>query len=146
MRKKHDELTQAFKDKNRKLLQTQELYDKLKRKAMFGQLQGAAEDAIDSTLQAASGGMNSFIDNSQNHATYPESGDTYGQLHSTIQEQPRASASYQPAGTSQGQGGTWFRTVGAQCMLFPSAVIENCCLICPSGYPHHPFDTSSTSW
>ncbi|KUI68396.1 E3 ubiquitin-protein ligase CCNB1IP1 [Cytospora mali] len=51
LRRKNDELTQAYKDKNRKLLQTQELYDKLKRKAMLGQIQDAATDAVDTTLQ-----------------------------------------------------------------------------------------------
>ncbi|KUI55206.1 hypothetical protein VP1G_02536 [Cytospora mali] len=55
LRRKNDELTQAYKDKNRKLLQTQELYDKLKRKAMLGQIQDAATDAVDTTLQ---GGVN----------------------------------------------------------------------------------------
>ncbi|ORY59469.1 uncharacterized protein BCR38DRAFT_303365, partial [Pseudomassariella vexata] len=50
--RKNDELAQAFKEKNRKLLQTQELYDKLKRKAMMGQMQDAAENAVDSTLNA----------------------------------------------------------------------------------------------
>lgn len=51
LRRKNDELTQAYKDKNRKLLQTQELYDKLKRKAMLGHIQDAASDAVDTTLQ-----------------------------------------------------------------------------------------------
>lgn len=55
LRRKNDELTQAYKDKNRKLLQTQELYDKLKRKAMLGHIQDAASDAVDTTLQ---GGIN----------------------------------------------------------------------------------------
>lgn len=52
LRRKNDELTRAYKDKNRKLLQAQELYDKLKRKAMLGQIQDAASDAVDTTLQA----------------------------------------------------------------------------------------------
>ena len=51
--RKNEELAQAFKEKSRKLLQTQELYDKLKRKAMLGQMQDAASEAIDSTIQAA---------------------------------------------------------------------------------------------
>ena len=54
LRAKNDELTQAYKEKNRKLLQTQESYDKLKRKAMLGQIQDAACDAVDTTLQGAS--------------------------------------------------------------------------------------------
>lgn len=51
LRRKNDELNQAYKDKSRKLLQTQELYDKLKRRAMLGQIQDAASDAVDTTLQ-----------------------------------------------------------------------------------------------
>lgn len=55
LRRKYDELAQAYKDKNRKLLQAQELYDKLKRKAMLGQIQDAASDAVDTTLQGGPG-------------------------------------------------------------------------------------------
>lgn len=55
LRRKNDELTRAYKDKNRKLLQAQELYDKLKRKAMLGQIQDAASDAVDTTLQGGAG-------------------------------------------------------------------------------------------
>lgn len=50
LRRKNDELSFANKEKNRKLLQTQELYDKLKRKAMVGHIQDAASDAVDTTL------------------------------------------------------------------------------------------------
>ena len=50
LRRKNDELVQAYKDKSRKLLQTQELYDKAKRKAEIGLIQRAASDAVDSTL------------------------------------------------------------------------------------------------
>jgi hypothetical protein len=53
LRKKHDELQHAFREKNRKYLQTQELYDKLKRRAMLGQVQNAATDAVDNTIQAS---------------------------------------------------------------------------------------------
>lgn len=54
LRRKNEELAQAYKEKNRKLLQTQELYDKLKRKAMLGHIQDAASDAVDTTLQETS--------------------------------------------------------------------------------------------
>lgn len=54
LRRKNEELAQAYKEKNRKLLQTQELYDKLKRKAMLGHIQDAASDAVDTTLQGTS--------------------------------------------------------------------------------------------
>ncbi|KAH8194926.1 hypothetical protein TruAng_010911 [Truncatella angustata] len=56
LHRKNDELTQALKDKNKKFMQTQELYDKLKRKAMMGQMQHAAEDAVDLNLHTATGG------------------------------------------------------------------------------------------
>ncbi|KAF5661844.1 e3 ubiquitin ligase ccnb1ip1 [Fusarium heterosporum] len=52
LRRKHDELSRAFKDKSRKVLQLQELYDKVKRKAELGHIQRAASDAVDSTIQA----------------------------------------------------------------------------------------------
>lgn len=50
LRRKNNELSLAYKEKSRKLLQTQELYDKLKRKAMLGHIQDAASDAVDNTL------------------------------------------------------------------------------------------------
>jgi E3 ubiquitin-protein ligase CCNP1IP1 len=53
IRRKNEELIQAFRDKSRKLLQTQELYDKLKRRDMLGQVQNAASDAVDHTIQAS---------------------------------------------------------------------------------------------
>ena len=53
LRRKNDELVQAYKEKTRKLLQTQELYDKLKRKAMLGQMQDAAESAAESVLHGS---------------------------------------------------------------------------------------------
>ena len=53
LRRKHEELGQAFREKSRKQLQTQELYDKLKRRAMLGQVQNAASDAVDHTIQAS---------------------------------------------------------------------------------------------
>ncbi|KAM0282725.1 hypothetical protein ACHAQH_002923 [Verticillium albo-atrum] len=51
VRRKYEELGQAYKEKSRKLLQTQELYDRVKRKAEMGQMQAAACDAVDSHLQ-----------------------------------------------------------------------------------------------
>ena len=53
LRHKNEELIQAFREKSRKHLQTQELYDKLKRRAMLGQVQNAASDAVDHTIQAS---------------------------------------------------------------------------------------------
>ncbi|CAM1511076.1 Fc.00g085890.m01.CDS01 [Cosmosporella sp. VM-42] len=73
LRRKNEELNQAYREKTRKLLQTQELYDKVKRKAEMGHIQRAASDAVDSTLQTGShanpgfpGGLpgNKFSENS----------------------------------------------------------------------------------
>lgn len=48
--RKNEELAQAFREKSRRLLQTQELYDKVKRKAEMGDIQRAACDAVDSSI------------------------------------------------------------------------------------------------
>lgn len=53
MRRKNEELAQACRDKSRRLLQTQELYDKVKRKAEISQIQRAASDAVDTSLHVA---------------------------------------------------------------------------------------------
>lgn len=145
LQKKHDELTHAFKEKNRKLLQTQELYDKLKRKAMLGQMQNAAEDAVDSTLHATSAGFAGFMDSNQTHSPYQEQDTSYGQnqSHNTLGEQPRVTTSYQPSTMSQALGGSWFRTVGAQCKDC-STTTPSTSLTYDSRYSHHALDTSST--
>lgn len=70
LRRKNEELTQAYKEKNRKLLQTQELYDKLKRKAMLGQIQDAASDAVDTTLQNAAASGTSYADQIESQGLY----------------------------------------------------------------------------
>jgi E3 ubiquitin-protein ligase CCNP1IP1 len=53
LRRKNEELIQALREKSRKHLQTQELYDKLKRRARLGQVQNAASDAVDQNIQAS---------------------------------------------------------------------------------------------
>lgn len=53
LRRKNEDLSQNVREKNRKLLQTQELYDKLKRRDMLGQVQNAASDAVDHTIHAS---------------------------------------------------------------------------------------------
>jgi len=53
LRRKNEELAQAFRGKSRKHSQTQELYDKLKRRVMLGQVQNAASDAVDHTINAS---------------------------------------------------------------------------------------------
>jgi regulator of replication initiation timing len=49
---KNEELLHAYRDKSRKLLQTQELYDKVKRKAEVGQMETAASRAVDSAMRS----------------------------------------------------------------------------------------------
>lgn len=53
LRRKNEELAQAFRDKSRKHSQTQELYDKLKRRVMLSQVQNAASDAVDHTIHTS---------------------------------------------------------------------------------------------
>lgn len=52
LRRKNEEIGQAFKEKSRKVLQLQELYDKVKRRAELGQIRKAASAAVDLTLEA----------------------------------------------------------------------------------------------
>jgi len=65
LRRKNEELIQALREKSRKQLQTQELYDKLKRRAMLGEVQNAALDAVDHNIQA-SVIANRFVDREDN--------------------------------------------------------------------------------
>ncbi|KAI0148233.1 hypothetical protein F4776DRAFT_660404 [Hypoxylon sp. NC0597] len=113
LRRKNDELAQAYKEKNRKLLQIQELYDKLKRKAMLGQIQDAAEDAIDSTLHGQSVGETQFDSGSQNTLAYQDSVSPYGQRNTAPYEQQRVPAGYHNQ-TRQNYSTSWPRTIGAQ--------------------------------
>lgn len=53
LRRKNEEIAQAYKEKSRKQMQTQELYDKLKRLSMLGQVQDAASEAVDDNIQAS---------------------------------------------------------------------------------------------
>ncbi|KAI0482127.1 hypothetical protein GGR56DRAFT_684639 [Xylariaceae sp. FL0804] len=89
LRKKNDELAQAYKEKNRKLLQCQELYDKLKRKAMLGQMQGAAEDAVDSTLHGASFDTSGPEDGLHAADNYQVHGTPFGQHRPALYDQQR---------------------------------------------------------
>ena len=71
MRRKNEELVQAYREKNRKLLQTQELYDKVKRKADMGNIQRAACDAVDSSLNYANQHMASGPGDTEDPYHYP---------------------------------------------------------------------------
>lgn len=70
LRRKNEEILNALREKTRKHLQTQELYDKLKRRAMLGQVQDAASDAVDHTIQA-SVAANHFVDRVGNQNMRP---------------------------------------------------------------------------
>ncbi|KAI5861664.1 hypothetical protein GGS23DRAFT_606208 [Durotheca rogersii] len=117
LRRKNEELTQAYKEKNRKLLQTQELYDKLKRKAMLGQMQDAAEDAVDSTLHGPIGEA-PFDGAGQGGGRDPmgfqEHGSPYGRQQPGPQERQGISTGYQTRATTQEHASAWPRNVGHQ--------------------------------
>ncbi|RCI14733.1 hypothetical protein L249_7083 [Ophiocordyceps polyrhachis-furcata BCC 54312] len=51
IRRKNEELAQAYKQKSRKLLQTLELYNRLKRKEEIGRIRRAASNAVESTYR-----------------------------------------------------------------------------------------------
>lgn len=70
LRRKNEELSAAYKDKNRKLLQTSELYDKLKRKSMLGHIHDAASDAVDTTLHSGLAMGPQSTDLNANHGIY----------------------------------------------------------------------------
>ncbi|KAG9229357.1 cyclin B1 interacting protein-like protein 1 [Amylocarpus encephaloides] len=53
LRRKNEELSLAFREKSRKYLQTQEMFDKMKRRSMLGHVQGAAADAVEESIQAS---------------------------------------------------------------------------------------------
>lgn len=52
-RRKNQELDQALRERTRKHVHTQELYDKLKAKTMMNQMQNAVVDAVDESIQAS---------------------------------------------------------------------------------------------
>jgi E3 ubiquitin-protein ligase CCNP1IP1 len=115
IRKKYDELLQTYREKNRKLLQTQELYDKLKRKAMLGQVQDAAEDAVESTLQIPSISNNRVGSESQDLPYFQSRDAFHGQYASGNHEQQRGIGAYtQPQANIPAHAGSWPRTFGAQ--------------------------------
>jgi hypothetical protein len=100
-------ISRAYRDKSRKLLQTQELYDKVKRKAELSRhMQVAVSDAADSSLQNASEGQESherrgfrrFYDTS-----LPER--SYGDLNNT--ERHQSSQLNQINSRSSLGGSTW---------------------------------------
>ncbi|KAI1280058.1 hypothetical protein F5Y07DRAFT_387274 [Xylaria sp. FL0933] len=112
LRKKHDELLQTCKEKNRKLLQTQELYDKLKRKAMLGQVQDAAEDAVESSLQVPP--VNSNMPESQ-EIPYFQSRDTLYRQPTSLHDSRLGIGAYNYPKADVPTGvGNWPRTFASQ--------------------------------
>ncbi|KAI0450859.1 hypothetical protein F5B21DRAFT_489012 [Xylaria acuta] len=113
LRKKYEELLQTCKEKNRKLLQTQELYDKLKRKAMLGQVQDAAEDAVELTLQAPL--VNDKDVEPQEFSYFPSRDTLYGQSASSLHGKQQGTGTYShPQANVPPHIGNWPRTFGAQ--------------------------------
>jgi E3 ubiquitin-protein ligase CCNP1IP1 len=98
---KNEELFQALRDKTKKCLQTQELYDKLKRRAMMGQVQDAASDAVDYTIQA-SAAINRLVDDSQIHGQHRQQHLPISSVQSGSLRQPQARviSSMKPLSTS----------------------------------------------
>jgi hypothetical protein len=127
LRRKNDELVQALKDKNKKLLQTQELYDKLKRKAMMGQMQHAAEDAADSSLQAATGlgGESNYgHDSGGIPPAIGHSPDLPHQFfHRPLDDVPRGSHMNPAPAYNPPLYGTWTKSGGAR-RLYPFSLIN----------------------
>ncbi|KAI0173343.1 hypothetical protein GGR52DRAFT_590485 [Hypoxylon sp. FL1284] len=113
IRRKYDEMTQAYKEKNRKYLQIQELYDKLKRKAMLGQMQNAAEDAADSTLHGSFENPQQFEGGSHNTTGFNEH-TPYRQHRQAFYEHERPSNGFQTQMATQNPGSIWPRVMGAQ--------------------------------
>jgi E3 ubiquitin-protein ligase CCNP1IP1 len=52
LQRKNDELAGAYQDKSRKLFQTQELYNKVKKRAELSQIERAAIDAVDNSTRS----------------------------------------------------------------------------------------------
>ncbi|KAI0135010.1 hypothetical protein F4814DRAFT_399656 [Daldinia grandis] len=114
LRRKNDELAHAYKEKNRKLLQIQELYDKLKQRAMLGQMQDAAEDAVDSALHGQSLDRAQFESAGQSPAEYQDHGTPYAHHRPALHEQHRMSTGYHHQGIRQDHSNPWSRTAGIQ--------------------------------
>lgn len=118
LRRQNDELTVAYKEKNRKLLQTQELYDKLKRKAMLGHIQDAASDAIDTTLHGDPALAVHRIDRVESQGNCNQQfGTPYGATrYADRLDQSTAVPGPTRMGPPGGQNATWARSAPPQSM------------------------------
>jgi E3 ubiquitin-protein ligase CCNP1IP1 len=122
LRRKNDELAQALKEKNKRFLQVQELYDKLKRKAMMGQMQDAAEHAVDSSIHGVAGiGGDSALDNDGAHSgIYQESGYPYRQSYNSTNDTNRVNNMYSGQSSTQTRPDAWAKTVGGAQGAWPN--------------------------
>ncbi|KAK9770568.1 hypothetical protein SCAR479_12739 [Seiridium cardinale] len=114
LRRKNDELAQAFREKNKKLMQTQELYDRLKRKAMMGQMQHAAEDAVDLNLYSNTelGARGPGLDPARlSPGLYPEAGPMYRQARQQANTQG-GNDMYSAQVSNQSNLGAWGKAAG----------------------------------
>ncbi|KAK9426067.1 hypothetical protein SUNI508_12611 [Seiridium unicorne] len=114
LRRKNDELAQAFREKNKKLMQTQELYDRLKRKAMMGQMQHAAEDAVDSNLYSNTelGARGPGLEPARlSPGLYPEAGTMYRQARQQANTQG-GNDMYSAQVSNQPSLGAWGKAAG----------------------------------
>jgi E3 ubiquitin-protein ligase CCNP1IP1 len=110
-------MAQAFRDKNKKLMQTQELYDKLKRKTMMGQMQHAAEDAVDSSFNCVNSLQNvgqgpSLAEDRASLGFNQEIGTTLNQSHKLQPDTQSNGNAYSSQGLNQIYAGTWDKAVG----------------------------------
>lgn len=113
--KKNEELSLAYKEKNRKLLQTQELYDKLKRKAMLGHIQDAALDAVDNTLHAGRAMRLQPVEHGDNTSNYEQQlGVSYGAPRCTDQFGQAAVMPTPRMGQPSMQDPAWARSAPSQ--------------------------------
>ena len=133
LRRKNEELIQALREKSRKQLQTQELYDKLKRRALLGQVQNAALDAVDQNLQA-SVTVNRFVDkvDNQNPNLRPPPPPLFSNHQTSGMQRPgfiTDSGSIGGAQIGRGQHGedTWarFSSQGSAQRKFKSSLFHN---------------------
>ncbi|KAI8958930.1 hypothetical protein F5Y11DRAFT_362209 [Daldinia sp. FL1419] len=111
LRKRNDEILQAYDKKSRKLLQVQELYDKLKQRAMLTQMQDAAEDAVDSALHGPSLDRTQFEDR-QNPTDFQEHETSYLHHRPGTHEQQGISGGFQTM--RQDNHSSWTKNLGIQ--------------------------------
>lgn len=126
LRRKNEELAHAYKEKNKKLMQTQELYDKLKRKAMMGQMQHAAEDAVDSNIHSATG-LSSASDlngNDPSSTLYREPRQVYQQSDIRQNDGQERNNMYSSHPTNQSNARAWERPMGGRSMTLQCSSLE----------------------